>query len=75
MAQRFCVCVALLLVLPTLGGCSSLGVKPWQKGILAKDSMALEHARLQSAFDAHIYNARESSTGGSDLEGGGCGCN
>ena len=62
-------------MLLSVAGCADLGVKPWQKGTLSKESMKPSHSRLQTAFDDHIYNARESSTGGSGLGGGGCGCN
>ncbi|WP_083762952.1 DUF4266 domain-containing protein [Saccharophagus degradans] len=70
------IILILFLMLPVFtSGCSKMGVKPWQKGTIAKESMQLDHSRLQSAFDDHIYYARESSTGGSGLGGGGCGCN
>lgn len=49
-------------------------VTPWQRGILAKPSMALEPHPYQSAFREHIYGSRESASGGSAAKGGGCGC-
>lgn len=67
--------VALLLMSSLLTGCSSLGVKPWEKDILAREDMALENAPLDSGFDDHIYFSKEASSGGKGFGGGGCGCN
>jgi len=58
-----------------LSGCSSLGVQPWEKEILARDYMALQNASMDSAFDDHIYFSKEASSGGQGFGGGGCGCN
>ena len=65
------VSLALLLLLQ---GCSSLGVKPWQREILAKKEMALD-ANVDSAIDEHIYFSKEATSGGRGFGGGGCGCN
>lgn len=67
--------LSLLLVSNLLAGCSSLGVKPWEKDILAREDMALENAPLDSGFDDHIYFSKEASSGGKGFGGGGCGCN
>ena len=67
--------LSLLLVSSLLAGCSSLGVKPWEKDILAREDMALENAPLDSGFDDHIYFSKEASSGGKGFGGGGCGCN
>ena len=58
-----------------LGGCSSLGVKPWEKGNLAKPEMALNAEKLDFAIDDHVYFSKEGSSGGRSFAGGGCGCN
>ena len=58
-----------------LSGCSSLGVEPWQRDLLAKDEMALTAAPLDAALDDHIYFSKEASSGGRSFGGGGCGCN
>ena len=50
-------------------------VKPWEKGILAEDSMALSGDPMDSYVDGHIYFSKEASTGGTSVGGGGCGCN
>lgn len=50
-------------------------VKPWQKGILAKEEMALEGDSLDAYVNDHIYFSKEGSTGGTSVGGGGCGCN
>lgn len=61
----------LLLVLP-LSACST--VAPWERGILAKPSMALDPYPLQSGFRAHHYGSREAASGSNSASGGGCGC-
>ena len=72
--MKFIILTALLSSL-LLSGCSSLGVKPWERDILARDDMALESASMDSAFDDHIYFSKEASSGGKGFGGGGCGCN
>ena len=56
-------------------GCTSLGVKPWQREILARPEMALNAAPIDAAIDDHIYFSKEASSGGRTYAGGGCGCN
>lgn len=56
-------------------GCSSLGVEPWQRDLLAKEEMALTSAPIDAALDDHIYFSKEASSGGRSFGGGGCGCN
>ena len=65
----------VLLSVSLLSACSSLGVKPWERDVLARDDMALESAAMDSAFDDHIYFSKEASSGGKGFGGGGCGCN
>jgi len=52
-----------------------LGVRPWQRGILARDDMRLDCDPLDLATDDHIYFSKEASSGGRGFGGGGCGCN
>tara|TARA_R110000782_G_scaffold155134_1_gene247450 strand:- start:4 stop:216 length:213 start_codon:yes stop_codon:yes gene_type:complete len=65
--------VALLLLL--MGGCSSMGVEPWERDILAKEEMQLTTDAAEAATDDHIYFSKEASSGGRAFGGGGCGCN
>lgn len=58
-----------------LGGCSSLGAKPWQRGTLARADMQIEADPVQAGLDDHIYFSKEASSGGRGFGGGGCGCN
>ena len=64
--------VAVLIV---LGGCSSMGVEPWDRDVLARDDMQLVADPLEAAIDDHIYFSKEASSGGRGFGGGGCGCN
>lgn len=66
---------SLLFAICVLSGCSTLGVKPWEKGNLAKPEMALNADKLDFAIDDHIYFSKEGSSGGRSFAGGGCGCN
>lgn len=65
----------IVLGLVVLSGCSSWGVKPWERNVLAKPEMALDSEPLTNAIDDHIYFSREGSSGGRGFAGGGCGCN
>ncbi len=58
-----------------LGGCSTLGVKPWQRDVLARADMQLNAEPLDAAIDDHMYFSKEASSGGRGFAGGGCGCN
>ena len=65
----------LLVVLLAFAGCSSMGVEPWDRDILAKDEMQLTTDPVEAALDDHIYFSKEASSGGRGFGGGGCGCN
>ena len=68
--------VAILLTGAALvSGCSALGVKPWQRDVLAREEMQLSSAPLDAAIDDHLYFSKEASSGGRGFAGGGCGCN
>jgi hypothetical protein len=72
--QCLMLCLMLCAVLAA-SGCSSLGVKPWERNILARDDMLMDADGLDLAFDEHIYFSKEASSGGQGFAGGGCGCN
>ena len=57
------------------GGCASLGVRPWQRDVLAREDMRLDANPLDAAIDDHMYFSKEASSGGRSFAGGGCGCN
>ncbi|MBU3006242.1 DUF4266 domain-containing protein [Paraglaciecola arctica] len=58
-----------------LAGCANLGVKPWERDLLAKDEMALDAEGNDLGLDDHIYFSKEATSGGRAFAGGGCGCN
>jgi hypothetical protein len=68
---------ALIAVLTTVGlpGCAPVGVKPWEREVLAREDMQLDANALDTAFDDHIYFSKEGTSGGRGFGGGGCGCN
>lgn len=65
----------LLFLLASGSGCAAMQVKPWDRDLLAKDSMKFAPSPMESAVDDHIYFSKEGSTGGQGVGGGGCGCN
>jgi hypothetical protein len=70
--------VGLLAVLSGMafaGGCTSLGVKPWERDVMARADMQLGGSPLDAAIDDHMYFSKEASSGGRSFAGGGCGCN
>lgn len=70
-------CTGMLLAY-LLSACSHFtpqAVQPWERGILAREDMALSPNPVQEGLDEHIYFSKEAASGGSGIGGGGCGCN
>jgi hypothetical protein len=65
----------LIVGMVFLAGCSSLGVKPWQRDVMARAEMQLDSDAVDAAIDDHLYFSKEASSGGRSFAGGGCGCN
>ena len=75
-------CVAIVsrsllvcLIAVGLTACSGLGVKPWDRDLLADPMMQIGSDSLRIAVDEHIYFSKEATSGGRGFGGGGCGCN
>jgi hypothetical protein len=73
--MRYEILILAVLVLFSLSACSSMGVEPWERDILAKAEMQLTTDSIEAATDDHIYFSKEASSGGRGFGGGGCGCN
>ena len=61
------------LTILLLTGCAN--VDPWDRNILAKESMTLRPDPLGSTMRNHIEFSREGTQGATGAGGGGCGCN
>ncbi len=68
--------VRLLLTVVVCSLCTSAcaTVQPWQRGILADQCMVFDADGTAVGFMTHWQEAREGSTGGFGVQGGGCGC-
>jgi hypothetical protein len=65
----------LIVVIFCTTGCTSMGVEPWERDVLAKEEMQLVTDSVEAGLDDHIYFSKEASSGGRGFGGGGCGCN
>jgi len=65
----------LAVSLLATGGCTSMGVQPWERNLLAREDMLMNADPVDLALDEHIYFSKEASSGGQGFAGGGCGCN
>jgi Domain of unknown function (DUF4266) len=74
MSTRLCIPFMIFGAILS-SGCSSLGVKAWQRDVLARPDMQLGADPLDAAIDDHLYFSKEASSGGRSFAGGGCGCN
>ncbi|WP_246723051.1 DUF4266 domain-containing protein [Aliikangiella sp. G2MR2-5] len=66
-------CLAALVLISS--GCANMGVKPWERDLLAKSEMSLSYPSTELGLDDHIYFSKEATSGGRSFAGGGCGCN
>lgn len=68
--------LALAAIMTALfSGCMPMGVKVWERDVLASPKMNLENNVIEREMDDHIYFSKEGSSGGRGFGGGGCGCN
>ncbi len=67
--------ISVLMSSMLFAGCSDLGVKPWERDVLAKEEMQLISDPVEAGLDDHIYFSKEATSGGRGFGGGGCGCN
>ncbi len=67
--------IGIASVAALCSGCSSLGVQPWERDLMAKPSMQLSPSAVDASVDDHTYFSKEAATGGRGFGGGGCGCN
>jgi len=75
MKRQLAMIMVALAASAALSACSSIGVKPWQRSVLARPEMQLNANPLDAAIDDHVYFSKEASSGGRGFGGGGCGCN
>jgi len=75
MRKKYPHLIAVLSVLVLTSGCASLGVKAYDRDLLARDDMRLDANPMDAAIDEHMYFSKEASSGGRSYAGGGCGCN
>ena len=64
-----------LLALGALALSACATVQPWQRGDLARPEMQFDSDPLQAQYRQHIALSKEAASGGTNLGGGGCGCN
>ncbi len=65
--------LAAALLLCSAAACQT--VEPWERGTLAKRSMALDNDPLKKSLREQVFFSKEGSSGGISAAGGGCGCN
>ncbi|NOU13403.1 MAG: DUF4266 domain-containing protein [Methylococcaceae bacterium] len=63
-----------IVVFLLIQGCG-IKLDPWDRGHLAKPTMAITPYPNHSALREHVFTSKEASQGGYGGIGGGCGCN
>lgn len=70
MTSQWLLAAALLAA---TAGCAV--VQPWERGTLARPSMATETPPHEAAQKQRTYQAKEGGAAANGVGGGGCGCN
>jgi hypothetical protein len=71
-AKQAVAILSFAVALSAVAGCAT--VQPWERGQLADPSMVFDADPGQAAYAGHWQEAREAASGGSGVQGGGCGC-
>lgn len=64
---------SLLLAVLVVAGC--VGVKPYEREMLADPLMSFSRDPISDGYMQHVYEVREAARGAGIAKGGGCGCN
>jgi len=75
MQKKWAFMLLVITIASSFSGCSASGVKPWERGSLAKSGMTFGSDSMIDATDDHIYFSKEGTSGGRSFGAGGCGCN
>jgi hypothetical protein len=73
MKAQWLLAAALLAATAATWGCAV--VQPWERGTLARPSMATEAPPHEAAQKQRTYEAKEGGSAATGVGGGGCGCN
>jgi Domain of unknown function (DUF4266) len=76
--SRWVLLAALGAAAAAMTGCANTNlarVKPWERGVLADETMNPNRDSLNTEFIQHVYFSREAASGGAGVGGAGCGCN
>ena len=73
--ERHIFMLIICLIMVTVSGCQSLGVKVWERDLLSRPDMQFDINDLNLVTDDHFYFSKEGTSGGRGFAGGGCGCN
>ncbi len=71
-SRIFVLMITCFIVLGGLTGCA--GVRPWEREIMADETMNFDADPLEEGWHLHIQEVREGARGGYSGSGGGCGC-
>ncbi len=74
MKTRGLVSLMVIAIVLHSAGCA-VNVKPWERGNLAKEHMAIEPDAMERTIFEQVVTSKEASSGGYAVVGGGCGCN
>lgn len=66
---------AALAAAQLLAGCAFTPVDATERGNLAQEVMQRDGNVHHAALEQHMYASKESTSGGTSVGGGGCGCN
>ena len=72
--KRYLFSVLIGLAVVHASGCAT-NVRPWERGYLAKEHMAIELNAVERTIREQVVTSKEASAGGHGVVGGGCGCN
>ena len=67
--------LALPMLAAIAAGAGCAAVQPWERGTLARPSMAAELPSHEAAQKQRTYQAKEGGAAATGVGGGGCGCN
>lgn len=70
--SRILIIIVVFIAFGGLSGC--VGVRPWEREMLADETMIFDADPIETGWHLHIQEVTEGGRGGYSGTGGGCGC-